>query len=263
MISFKSKISMLLLFLFILSASAGTVFGKSKYEKITNGIGNILIGEVLPYNDDNGYRNVVDGSVKLSQLSTWESFYYRAYLPAKISEIKHDVRILVINFKGIGGESGQFNKEDGDNVITWTLRSEDSVNYGGRSEWSRYFPDFQSKPATFTYFIKPYDYTKPQTFEFPTSENDISGAMNFSAETLKNWKDKYNLTAIDVTMQVFSFVNKGSKTTAETKKVIEAKPNTKGGYDFEENEKISSIKTSIIWGDKQFLAKGKFRIILD
>lgn len=263
MIFFKSKISMLVLFLVILFVSAGNIFAKSKYEKITNGIGNVLIGESLPYADDASYKNAVNESVKLSQLNTWESFYYRAFLPKKISEIKHDVRILVINFKGVGGRSDQFDKEDGGNVITWTLREEDSEAYGNRTEWSRYFPNFKSEPATFTYFVKPYDYTKPKTFEFPTDENDITGKMDLNAANLKKWKNKYSLTAIDVTMQVFSFVNKGSETTAETKKVIEAKENTRGGYDFEEDEKISSVKTTTIWGDRQLLALGKFKIILD
>lgn len=263
MFTFKNRFRVFLLVLIIFTSAAITVSAKSKYERITNGIGNVIIGEVLPYNNDEGYRNAVTGSVKLSQLRQWESFYYRAYFSRKISDIDHDVRVLAINFRGIGSRSERFEKEAGGNVITWTLREEDPADYGERTEWSRYFPDFQSSPATFTYYIKPYDCAKPDTFRFGTGEDDITGTMELSAELLEQWKIKYKLTAIDVTMQAFSFTNEGTETTAETKKVIEAKERMDGGYDFKEDEKISRIKTSTIWGNRQLLATGKFRIILD
>jgi len=263
MFTFKNRRRALLLVLIIFTSAAVAVSAKSKYAKITNGVGNILIGEVLPYNDDAGYRNVVTDTVKLSQIKTWESFYYRAYFSKKISDIKHDVRVLVINFRGIGGNSARFEQEEGGNLVTWTYREEDSADYGDRDEWSRYFPDFQTEPANFTYFTKPYDCSKPETFMFGTGSNDIAGTLEWNAEKLEQWKNEYKLTEIRVTMQVFSFTDDGTVTTAETKKVIEAKERTDGRYDFQEDEKISKVVNTAIWGNRRLLATGKFRIILD
>ncbi len=256
-----NKTNSFLILSLVLILTAADTYAKSKYEQVKNGIGNVLVGEVLPYNNDEGYKNVVNGSVKLSELYNWETFYYRAFFGKKISEIKHDVRVLIVTFKGVGGEAARFDKDAGGTTITWTLREDDSENYGERTEWSRYFENIQSEPIPFYYYSFPYNPAKPSTFEFYISNTGPS--MELTPKQLSIWKDKYNLTRIDVIMQVFAFDNLGETTTGENKKYIEAETDINGNVSYEEKEKLGSIKTVINWGNRQFLAQGKFSIILD
>lgn len=252
--------------LFVLSLSllaGGTLSAQSRYAEIKNGVGNVLVGEVLPYDDDDGYRNVVTDQVSLSDLRAWKSFYYRAYFAKKIGDINHDVRVLVMNFKGIGGNSSGFEKDVGGNVMTWTFKEEDPAGYGERTEWSRYFPDFRLRGASFTYFLKPYDCSKPDSFEFGCGEDDIAGKMELSVANLAKWKKAYGLDEIEVTMQVFAFTDGGSEWSAETRTVVEVEENLSGGYDVSSDEEISKINSVRKWENRQLLARGAFRIILD
>lgn len=249
-------------FSFAFLAVTTDFFAKSKYERISNGIGNILIGEVLPYNNDDGYKNVVSDSAKLSDMMKWETFYYRAYFGNKISSIKHDARVLVTTIKGIGGNAAKFDEDAGGTTVTWTLQKEDSANYGERSEWSRYFEDFQTKGATLKYYYFPYNPEKPATFEFHTGE-EVGNSIDLTPAKMKSWKEQYKLKQLIVIMQVFAFDNLGETTTAENKKVLEAKTDINGNLTFEEKEKIANIKTKIKWGNSKLLAQGKFKIILD
>jgi hypothetical protein len=250
-------------------------FGQSKYAKIKNGVGNILVGEVLPYDDDEGYKNVVLDSVKLSQMSKWENFYFRAYLGSKIMDIEHDIRVLAWHIEGVGKRAEQFNREAGGNFILTVDKKDDSSEYGERSEWSRQYPDFNAAPKlslgkfikaldtehkiTLERYLLDYDYAKPSTFEYRRTQDDIGDELVFSPATFKEWKDKYGLTSLVVTLDAYSFLNGGDITEGENKKTLEV--NSDG--DLEEKEHLSSIKTYTRWEGKNHLATGKFTIVLD
>jgi len=255
------KTTLILFVLSILAVSADS-FAKSKYERITNGIGNVIVGEVLPYNDDEGYKNPVIDSVKLSEMEQWETFYYRVYLGKKISSFKHDMRVITMTLKGVGGDAAKFDDEEGGTVIAWVKRKEDSKEYGERTEWSRYFEDFQSTGIPFDYYYFPFDPAKPSSFEFHTGD-EIGNEINLTPEKMRSWKEKYNLKQITVTMLVFSFDDLGETVTGENKKVTVAKTDINGNVTYEEKEQLAKIKTVTKWGNKKFLAQGKFKIILD
>ena len=255
------KTTLILFVLSILTVSADS-FAKSKYERITNGIGNVIIGEVLPYNDDEGYKNPVIGSVKLSDMEQWDTFYYRAFLGKKISSFKHDVRIITMTLKGVGGNASKFDEDKGGTIIDWTWRNKDPDDYGERTEWSRYFPDYQSTGVPFSYYYFPFNPDKPSTFEFHTGD-EVGNEIIFSPEKMREWKDKYNLKQIEVTILVFSFDDLGETVTGENKKVTVAKTDINGNVSYEEKEQLAKVIRKTKWKNKKFLAQGKFKIILD
>jgi hypothetical protein len=275
MIISNSRASRCALGFLVLSLCLSSAFGQSKYAKIKDGVGNILVGEVLPYNDDAGYKNVVLDSVKLSQMSKWSNFYFRAYLSSKIDDINHDIRVLAWHFEGVGKRASQFNREIGGNYILTVERKDDSADYGQRTEWSRQYPDFSAAPKlslgsfvkaldtthkiTLEKYLKDYDYRDPSTFEYRRLDEDLGDELVFSPATLKEWKDKYGLTSVNVTLDAYSFVNGGDITTGENKTTLEV--NSDGNL--EEKEHLASITTYTKYEDKVHLATGQFVIILD
>lgn len=245
----------------LMAASATPLGAASKYAKISNGVGNVLVGEVLPYNDDAGYKNVVGDSVKLSEMKAWETFYYRAFFDKKIKEITHDIRVLVWHIEGVGERAGRFNREVGGNFILVASREGDPSTYGDRSEWSRYFEKFNAKKEALllTEYRKKYDHNQPETFTYRTLGEDIGDEVPFSPQALEEWKEKYGITAVAITLDAFSFVNGGKTSEGENKKVIAR--NSDGTY--EEKEKLAKVKTFTVWENKKHLARGKFKIVLD
>ncbi|MBI1751654.1 MAG: hypothetical protein HY014_16400 [Acidobacteria bacterium] len=242
-------------------SSASLLHGGSKYAKISNGVGNVLVGEVLPYNDDAGYKNVVTDSVKLSEMKEWETFYYRAFFDKKIKDITHDLRVLVWHIEGVGERAGRFNREVGGNFILVASREGDTPAYGERTEWSRYFEQFSTKKEALmlTEYHKKYDHTQPETFTYRTLSEDIGDEVPFSPQVLEEWKEKYGIPAVVITLDAFSFVNGGKTSEGENKKVISR--NSDGTY--EEKEKLAKVKTFTVWENKKHLARGKFKIVLD
>ena len=258
----------------ILAAIACPVFGQSKYAKIKDGVGNILVGEVLPYNDDEGYKNVVIDSVKLSQMAKWGNFYFRAYLGSKIGDINHDIRVLAFHIEGVGKRAEQFNREAGGNFILTVEQKDDPEGYGERAEWSIQYPDFNAptnkllkrlgvqdgaRKMTLESYLKSYDYRQPSTFEYRRMQSDIGDVIVFSPETFKEWKNKYGLTSLAITLDAYSFVNGGETSVGENKTVL----TTNSDGELEEKEELASVKTSTLWVDKKHLAAGKFTIVLD
>jgi len=250
-----------LFILLILTCCASAAFGQSKYEKIKDGVGNILIGEVLPYNNDAGYKNVVLDSVKLSQMKTWETFYFRAFLGKKMNDIEHDIKILAFHFEGVGKKAAQFAREAGGNYLIVRSNDKSDFSYGERTEWSVLWQNFRTDPEALVMvgFRRDYDYTKPETFTYRTLSDDLGDDLPFNAKTLQKWKDTYGLSSIVVSMNAFSFIDGGKKTEGENKKVL--KRNSNGSW--EEKEELGKTRTYTIWEGKQHLATGGFRIVLD
>ena len=252
-----------------------SAFAQSKYAQIKNGVGNILIGEQLPYNDDDGYENAVLDSVKLSDMAKWKDFYFRVYLAKPISDIEHDIRVLSFHIEGVGKKADQFKRDIGSNFVLTVERKDDSESYGERTEWSKHYPDFNAASSVLgglglnsldnaqkmklEEYLCDYNYADPSTFKYRRLESDIGDVIDFSPATFKAWKSKYSLTSLVIKVDAYSFVNGGEVSEGENKTTLEV--NSDG--DLEEKEHLASVKTYTEYNNKQHLATGKFTIVLE
>lgn len=251
-------------------AALGGAYGQSKYARINKGVGNVLIGEVLPYNDDYGYQNVVLGSVNLSDMADWESLYFRAYFAKKIGDIRHDCRVLIMHLDAEGGQVEKFRAESGGALFTMTYKKDDSASYGDRTEWARMYPEFNayidpmadpsddSFPSTFllTYYTGPYDPKNPGAFEFKLVSENLGSPLVFNAEQLRKWRDEYGIRKLKVHMDVFSFVDGGSVMEGKNKNVLSI--NSSG--ELEVREELAGVKTYTTWIERTLLATGDFTV---
>jgi hypothetical protein len=239
----------------------GRALAASSYERIKNGVGNVIVGEEVPYQNDAGFKNVVTGSVKLSDLSKWKTFYVRAFLLKKIDDIKHDVRVLVMHLTGVGGKAAAFEKQWGGATILLVRRANDPAGYGERSEWSRYWQFDEGIPLKY-YTLAGYDPKSPKTFKLEMDE-DVKGDLSFSPAQLRKWKAEYGLSRLDVATAVYAFNEVEKVTRGETGTKRVAKSDGKGGYVIKDEQTVSHLREVTIWDAGQFLAEGRFSIQLD
>lgn len=248
----------------VLALGGAALVAESSYAKVEDGIGNILMGEVLPYDDDDGYRNPVLDSVKLSEFASWDSLYFRAYLDRTVGEIEHDIRVLVFRLDPKGKKVDQFRRDVGDVLVLATGRKGEPADYGERTEWARAFPGFNTliplspQAVKMGSFLRAYDPEDPESFAYRELERDFGNDVVFNAMTFKIWKKKYGLTSIDFDVKLFTFVDGGEITTGENKTVLVV-----GDGKVEEKEELASVATFTSWDDRQYLASGKFTIVLD
>lgn len=243
------------------TALPGAGLARSSYEQIKNGVGNVIVGEELPYQNDAGFKNVVTGSIELSELSRWKTFYFRAFLPRRIGEIQHDARVLVVHLTGVGGKAAAFEKQWGGATLLLVKRDQDGDGYGERSEWSRYWQFEEGVPLHY-YTLASFDPRKPRTFKLELDE-DVKGELSLTPAQLQAWKDEFRLTRLDVILQVYSFNEVDEVTRGETGTKKVAKSDGKGGFEIKEEQTISHLRTVTIWDAGQFLAEGRFSILFD
>lgn len=209
-----------------------------RYAQFSDGLGNIIFGEDLAYGAEDSYKNVIGQSISMKKLATFKDFYMRAYLPKKLQDIDHNMRAFVLEFKGEGGAKFQ------ECFVFATRVKDSSPKMEQRDQYAVMFPGFDGTLLPYS----PSDYftpMKPTTLKQIDSK-DLAKAVPFNPKALAQWKKEFNLTAMDVTVLVYTF---------------NAREQQDWEYDYQ------GIPTRQYWhevlGDATCWAKGSFRIVFD
>ena len=238
-----------------------SVISVSKNANINNGIGRIIAGEELPYQDESGYKNPVTDSVKLTEMEEWETFSFRAFLPKKIQDIKHDTRIILFYMEGIGGDAAAFNKERGGAMTNWTFRKDDSGDYGKRDEWGKVW-ELSEGVHLYRYTNKKFKVSDPKTFTWGSKDGtsgDLGESFMLTTNMLREWKEKYDLTAIKVTMQVYTVCIVKEWEKADSEEVLEVQ----NDGTLKKKNKVTGFQKYVLWDSCKFWAEGRFTLELD
>lgn len=238
-------------------SSAG--WAQSRYASIKNGVGNIILGEDLPYNKEGEFRNPIIDRVRESQLSQFKQICVRAYLAKRLADIKHDVRVFVWRFTGVGG------KKDLNEVYVVVRKPADTPpQFQDRDQWAICWPNFDKDGWDMQGYIDlpwidPATHVEDRSKGFQYTLGHLRDLENFGPAKFRAWREQYGMKEIRLTVTAYAFSRLYDE--AYGKNVTRLVPQKDGSVvarsDFVEEG------SAPVYGEGTVLARGEFTIQMD
>ncbi len=247
--------------LFVMFPLATAPAASSRHARIEGGVGNVVIGEALPYQKDSGWKNhkASGQTLKLSELKTWAAFDARAFFDAPIAKIKgfEEDRSTLVWFMVVqpkGGKARVFADR--------LMREKAPAPYLGRDSWATYtkalhFNDarrgwggvyVQRRPAL--------DHSDPGTFLYEHGEILFEKGKRLNTVWLSEILAKHGSATVTAFVKVFRYEGSGHRKVGGGDYVVDT--DTSGRLEVKERFGIAEAWR---FDEGRLIARGSFKLV--
>ena len=249
--------------LFVLTAIplAEADAASSSHARVAGGVGNVVLGESLPYAKDAAWKNTMasGSTVKLGDLKRWSAFNVRAFFAGNIGSIKgfeheRSKLILFLVVQPRGGKARVFADR--------LARAKAPAAYLARDSWGtladgRHFHDgARGWGGVYVQDRPPLDPKDPETFLLEAGEivDDLGKRLN--TVWLSEILTRHGGATLTAYVKVFHFKGTGHRKAGGGEYVIDT--DSAGRHEVKERFGIEEIER---FDAGRLIARGRFEIV--